>query len=63
MTMKNGGERDEDGVICNKKIRNEHIRGTTRVTQASEKITERRLNLYGHVMRRDEEHTEESVED
>ena len=38
------------------KIRNEHIRGTTRVGQASKKITERRLNWYGHVMRRDGEH-------
>ena len=38
------------------KIRNEHIRGTTRVAQASKKITERRLNWYGHVMRRDGEH-------
>ena len=37
------------------KIRNEHIRGTTRVAQASKKITERRLNWYGNVMRRDEE--------
>ena len=38
------------------KIRNEHIQGTTKVAQASKKITERRLNWYGHVMRRDEEH-------
>ena len=38
------------------KIRNEHVRGTTRVTQASKKITERRLIWYGHVMRRDGEH-------
>ena len=46
------------------KIRNEHIRGTTRVAQASKKITERRLAL---VRACDEErwrtHTEESVED
>ena len=33
--------------------RNEHIRGTTRVAQVSKKITGRRLNWYGHVMRRD----------
>ena len=38
------------------KIRNEHIRGTTRVAKASKKITERRLIWYGHVMRRDGEH-------
>ena len=44
------------GVTHKGKIRNEHIRGTTRVVQASKKITERRLNWYGHVMRRDGEH-------
>ena len=27
------------------------------MAHASKKITERRLNWYGHVMRRDEEHT------
>ena len=44
------------GVNRNDKIRNEDIRGTTRVAQASKKITERRLNWYGHVMGRDGEH-------
>ena len=44
------------GVTRKDKIRNEHIRGTTRVAQASKKITERRLIWYGHVMRRDCEH-------
>ena len=44
------------GVTRKDKIRNEHIRGTTRVAQASKKITERRLNWYGHVMRRGGEH-------
>ena len=44
------------GVTGKDKIRNEHIQGTTKVAQASKKITERRLNWYGHVMRRDEEH-------
>ena len=43
------------GVTRKYTIRNEHIRGT-RVAQASKKITERRLNWYGHVMRRDVEH-------
>ena len=38
------------------KIRNEHIRGTTRVVQASTKITEKRLKWYGHVRRMKEEH-------
>ena len=44
------------GVTRKYMIRNEHIRGTTRVAQASKKITERRFNWYGHVMRRDGEH-------
>ena len=44
------------GVTRKDKIRNEQILGTTRVAQASKKITERRLNWYGHVMRRDGEH-------
>ena len=43
------------GVTRKDNIRNEHIRGTTRVTLAAKKITERLLNEYGHVMRRDEE--------
>ena len=36
------------GVTRRDKIRNEHIRGTTRVVQASKKITEKRLKWYGH---------------
>ena len=36
-------------------IRNEHIRRTTRVAQASKKITEKRLKWYGHVRRMKEE--------
>ena len=38
------------------KIRNEHIRGATRVVQASKKITEKQLMRYGHVRRMKEEH-------
>ena len=38
------------------RIRNEHIRGTTRVAQASKKITERRPEWYGLVRRMKEEH-------
>ena len=38
------------GVTRKDKIRNEHIRGTTKVLQASRKITERRLKWYGHVI-------------
>ena len=49
------------GVTRKYKMRNEHIRGTTRVAQASKKITERRLNWYGHVMRRDGENIPRKV--
>ena len=56
------------GVTRNDKIGNEHIRGTTRVAQASKKITRvgLRLNGYGHVIKSADEHihcTEESVAD
>ena len=44
------------GVTRRDKIRNEHIRGTTRVAQASKKTTEKRLKWYGHVRRMKEEH-------
>ena len=44
------------GVTRKDKIRNEHIRGTTKVVQASRKITERRLKWYGHVIRMEEDH-------
>ena len=43
-------------------ITNEHIRGATRLAQASKKITETRLNWHGYVKRRDEEHILRSVE-
>ena len=36
------------GVTRRDNIRNEHIRGTTRVEQTSKKITEKRLKWYGH---------------
>ena len=35
--------------------------GTKRVLQVSEKITEKRLKWYGHMMRREEEHSEKSA--
>ena len=44
------------GVTRRDKIRNEHIRGTTRVVQEYKKITEKRLKWYGHVRRMKEEH-------
>ena len=37
------------GVTRRDKIRNEHIRGTTRVVQECKNITEKRLKWYGHV--------------
>ena len=44
------------GVTRRDNIRNEHIRGTTRVVHTSKKITEKRLKWYGHVRRMKEEH-------
>ena len=44
------------GVTWREKIRNERIRGTTRVVQASKNITEKRLKWYGHVRRMKEDH-------
>ena len=49
------------GVTRKDKIRNEHIRGTTKVAQASRKITDRRLKWYGHVMRMEEDHVVKRV--
>ena len=44
------------GVKRKYMIKNEHIRGTSRVAQAATNIRERRFNWCGHVMRTDEEH-------
>ena len=44
------------GVTRRDRIRNELIRGTVKVAELSRKIQEKRLNWYGHVMRRDEDY-------
>ena len=41
------------GVTRRDRIRNEVIRGTTKVREISDKMQESRLRWYGHVMRRD----------
>ena len=41
------------GVMKLDKIRNERIRGTTKVGEITKKVQERRLKWYGHVMRRE----------
>lgn len=41
------------GVTRLDKIRNERIRGTVKVVEASKKVQERRLQWYGHIKRRD----------
>ena len=43
------------GVTREDRIRNERIRGTAKVSQIGKKIQERRLQWYGHCVRRDEE--------
>ena len=40
------------GVTRLDKIRNEKIRGSTEVGEISKKVQERRMQWYGHVMRR-----------
>ena len=42
------------GVIKLDRIRNERIRGTTKVGAISKKVQESRLTWYGHVLRREE---------
>ena len=42
------------GVTKLDKIRNEIIRGTTKVGEITKKVQQRRLKWYGHVMRREE---------
>ena len=44
------------GVTKMDRIRNERIRGTTKVVEVSKKAQERRLMWYGHVVRREENH-------
>ena len=46
------------GVTRLDKIRNERIRGTTKVGEITKKIQERMLKWYGHVMRREEHYLE-----
>ena len=42
------------GVSKLDKIRNERVRGSTKVGEITKKVQERRLKWYGHVMRREE---------
>ena len=43
------------GVTKLDRIRNERIRGTTKVGEISKKVQESRLKWYGHVLRREDE--------
>ena len=43
------------GVTRRDRVRNEHIRGTAKVTEVSKKIQESRLRWFGHVKRREGE--------
>ena len=44
------------GVTKLGRIRNERIRGTTKVGEISKKVQENRLKRYGHVLRREDEY-------
>ena len=49
------------GVTKLDRIRNERIRGTTKVGEISKKVQESRLKEYGHVLRREEEYVGKRV--
>ena len=48
------------GVTKLDRIRNERIRGTTKVGETSKKVQESRLKWYGHALRREDEYRQES---
>ena len=48
------------GVTKLDRIRNERIRGATKVGEISKKVQESRLKWYGHVLRREDEYAKES---
>ena len=49
------------GVTKMDRIRNESIRGTTKVGEISKKVQESRLKWYGHVSRREDEYVGKRV--
>ena len=49
------------GVTKMDRIRNERIRGTTKVRKISKKVQESRLKWYGHVSRREDEYVGKRV--
>ena len=51
------------GVTKMDRIRNERIRGTTKVVESSKKVQERRLQWYGHIKRRDEQYLGNRISD
>ena len=44
------------GVTREDRIRDEYIRGSTKVVEISKKVQEGRLRWYGHLMRRENDH-------
>ena len=49
------------GVTKLDRIRNERMRGTTKVGEISKKVQESRLKWYGHVLRREDVYVSKSV--
>ena len=49
------------GVAKLDRIRNERIRGATKVGEISKKVQESRLKWYGHVLRREDEYVGKRV--
>ncbi|XP_066964203.1 uncharacterized protein [Macrobrachium rosenbergii] len=44
------------GVTREDRIRNDYIRGSTKVVEISKKVQDERLRWYGYLLRRDENH-------
>ena len=44
------------GVTREDRIKNDYVRGTTKVVEVSKKAQEGRLRWYGHILRREEDH-------
>ena len=50
------------GVTRMDRVKNEHVRGSVKVSEASRKVQEARLRWYGHLLRRnDEQHVPREV--
>ena len=49
------------GVTREDRIRNEYIKGSTKVVEISKKVQEGRLRWYGYLLRREDDHVGRSM--